>query len=272
MSKKTEYVIAGPEGTRTSSDPGGAKVMGGGGKTSSQPSSFGDLAYTAGGGALGYLLSKWIMGDDDDEKGKKKGGSLLRSIVPWLSAAAGAYGGHVLSGAGSTDKGRPGEFAFKKNEDGTIEIPKKPQSGGNSHRVGNVALGTSAVTGARSAANYIYHRPEILRDKALRLRNAPHQTRKTIELARKFTSKANEIEAKRIARNGFLRGTGSLVGGDLPKGPRWAKALTGWKGSLATSLASLGLSGGAHWLGSNMNENRREWKRALQALGASEGD
>lgn len=271
MSDKQEWVIANPESgtTRTTTDPGSAKVMGGGAGKSSQPFNLSSLAYTAGGGALGYFLSKWLMDDDEeDENGKKKEGGLLKSLVPWLSAAAGALGGHVLSGAMSGNRGTSGEFAFRKNEDGSIDIPKKPRSGGTAHRVGNIALATSAVSGARSAANYVYNRPNILRDKATRIRALGTPESRT--LARKLESLANNIDAKRAGRNGFLRGTGRAFGGNLSKGPGWAKALTGWKGSLATTLASLGLSGGAHWLGSEMNEDRREWQRAMESLGLRE--
>ena len=271
MSDKQEWVIANPKSgtTRTTTDPGNAKIMGGGAGKSQQPLNLSSLAYTAGGGALGYFLSKWLMGDDDDdEDGKKKNGGLLKSIVPWLSAAAGALGGNVLSGSLSGSKGNSGEYAFRKNEDGSIDIPEKPSKGGTAHRVGNVALATSAVSGARSAANYVYNRPNILRDKAARIGAIGTPASRT--LARKLNSLADNIDAKRAGRNRFLRGAGRAIGGNLSKGPRWAKALAGWKGSLLSSIASLGLSGGAHWLGSEMNEERRDWLKAMESLGLRE--
>ena len=258
-------VVTGKNGTRTTDDPGQATVIGGEGRPADLPFDWGNLAYTAGGGALGYMLSKWLMGDDEDEKDKKKGKGILKSLVPWLSAAAGAYGGHLLSGASSGEPGQRGEFAFFKNEDGTVNIPHKPKSGGGHHRFANKSLAVSAGTGFRALANYFENLPDRLRGKAKRIKANGVVRSNVTNLIESYKDRAAMIEAKRATRSKALEIPRKLVGGNIP-GPRWWKTLTGWKGNLIASIASAALGIGAHIAGHEMNAERREWVKARNQL------
>ena len=267
-----KYTVVGDNGVRTTSDPGKAKLIEGGGDKYPGTPGWGDLAYTAGGGALGYLLSKWIMGDDDDEDDKKKGG-FFKSIIPWLAAAAGAYGGHYLSGSASKAPGESGEYAFKTDEDGNINIGKAPEKGRFAHRTGNVLAGAAAAQGTRSAANWARYRPQRLRDSA---REASRlHTSEAGELADSLRRQARTIEASRRASDiGWLR-NGAYIGAVPGKGNTklWARlarlAGGGWKSMLAQALALGGASAYMHNRGTNKDINFHNWEDAVKKLRAS---
>lgn len=296
-----KYTVVGNNGVRTTSDPGKAKLIEGGGDKYLGTPGWADLAYTAGGGTLGYLLSKWIMGDDDDEDGKKKGG-FFKSIIPWLAAAAGAYGGHYLSGSASKAPGESGEYAFKTDEDGNINIGKAPEKGRFEHRTGNVLAGAAAAQGARSAANWAQSRPQEIREGAAALLrdSGSHQDDflealrrrgknfdpdkavkgtlkpKTLERYNELLERAQRIKDSRVAdRNwGWLR-NGAHIGTVPGKGNAklWARlarlAGGGWKTMLAQALALGGASAYMHNRGTNKDVNFHNWEDAVKKLKAS---
>lgn len=279
---KQEYLVVNPEGgaARTTTDPGNATVVGG--SSAATPFDWTPWAYTAGGGALGYMLSKWLMGDDEDEKGNKKDKGILKSLIPWLSAAAGAYGGHLLSGAGLTDKGHKGEYAFRKNEDGTIQAPSsRPWSGKIPRKTGNGLLYASALPAGRAAFSAAANRPGRLLDKI----NSAQAERDAIMAGNRSVRSLNAKDAARVGvldenikkftkqLDGSNRRAGSLYGktvnffGKQAPG-KWGKLLN-TKGSLLTSLA-LALSGGAgKWLGHSMNARRKGIDRAMELAGTN---
>ena len=277
-----KWEIFGPNGQRTTDDPGNATVVEGGNGESRTPFNWGDLAYTAGGGALGYMLSKWIMGDDDDDDRKKKGG-FLKSIVPWLAAAAGAYGGHVLSGAGLGipgfdvgDKGQNGEFAFKRNEDGTIQIPEKPISGKIPNKAGNILLGTGGATAAGAAVGRAAKRPSSLLEKVRRagdavdaekIRQRIYGTSKNPDSVAKLNAleenlaKINEKYVKSYARS--QRPLGKVVGA---VGSKWNRML-GSKGGFASAGLQLGAGTLGRIVGHILNERRRNINKGVEYAG-----
>lgn len=260
-----EYYIGGPNGNRTTTDPGSATVVSGFGGSDKKPTDWGDMAYTAGGGMLGYMLSKWLMGDGDEEGGKKKSKGVLKSIIPWLAAAAGAYGGHLLSGSGLKEKGQIGEFAFKKNEDGTVRVPSKPWSGKNLHRTGNVLGATGAATMAKGVAEIVKNRPASLMARGATI-NKPSLIRK----ASKILSSRADMEL----RHPHLTGLGSFIGKPFGKSNVRSTALVParsvinvGKGTLYSGLAQLIASAIAHGVGSRMNKNVRNFSDALKSIG-----
>lgn len=287
MADKDEYYVVGPNGNRTTDDPGNAKTMWSFGGKDKTPTNWGDIAYTAGGGALGYALSKWLMGDDDDEddgKGKKKGG-MLRSLIPWLAAAAGAYGGHLLSGSALSEKGQKGEFAFKKNEDGTISVPGRPFGGDIPHVGGSVLRWTGGLTGAKGLAQAIRFAPERLarRNIANRFSNAPQ---KVID---ELSKRISKMRASRSAFSGAHPRLSSFLGrlanplfrsdtslgfdrntidSFLRKG-RLGRKLNG---NIWSALAQFGLSGVADYLGYRMNSRRRAFDEAVRRAGLNPED
>lgn len=276
MADNQEWQIYGPNGTRTTNDPGAATVIGGSGDAT--PSYLAPLAYTAGGGALGYMLSKWLMGDDEEtgKDGKKKDKGALRSIVPWLAAAAGAYGGHLLSGSWLSDKGMNGEFAFRKNKDGTLEVPKsRPWSGKVPNAIGNKLMGASAIPFVRGGFSAAANRPARLQgkidsliDEMSRVKGKPRYTAADtarLDALKAELKKTTEKHVKSVGRSSTPYGR--LVGALGKQAPgRWGSLLN-TKGSFLTSagLMASGLLG--RLAGHVMNGRRRAAEEAMRLAG-----
>ena len=153
------FLIVNPEaGTkRTSGDAGSATILEPGKDGKSAPlgadgeGSWKPWAFTAGGGALAYLLAKYLLGDDDDEKnGKKK--SWFKKILPYLAAAGGAFGGYAFSQPPHGKNGAKGEYAFRIGDDGKVSGPgpdDTPSDGSVEKKVGVGSAGAATLTGLR---------------------------------------------------------------------------------------------------------------------------
>ena len=278
MADKEQYYIpgAGLDGNRTTGDIGDASIVPGfGGKDVTQPTDWGDLAYTAGGGALGYALSKWLMGDDDEDKnGKKKDNGILKSLIPWLSAAAGAYGGHLLSGSGLGFKGENGELAFKRNPDGSIHVPNRPWSGKYVNYAGSAPLAAAGVTAAGGIARFKSREPEMakeLYDDALADLRKAQGTKGTpkadLDAIRETVASRRKdwLDAKSKWNPKTLRG--KTIG---RLGKFWRR--TGRLGGPAGFAAQLGLGGLLELIGHYMNSRQRDFDEAARRAGLNPED
>jgi len=276
-----EYYVVNPNGTagRTTTDPGNAKVIGG--DSESTPSNWNDWAYTAGGGALGYMLSKWLMGDDEDDKGKKKNKGFLKSIIPWLSAAAGAYGGHLLSGASLSEKGQSGEFAFKKNKDGTIQTPSsRPWSGKIPRQAGNVLLYSGGVTGAGATLGRIASRPDRLLSRIDDIRKKIDDMKMTS--ARNGTAGTEPVKAQIAALKKAKDALKETYTKSVTRSSRSFWKPIDWAGAKWNRLGRLGGFGSAgiqigsgllgKWVGHIMNSRRKGFDKAMRLAGVEYGD
>ena len=251
-----DYVMVGKDGqTRTSSELGDATLVDGGkGGEKAQFTDWKPWAYTAGGGALAYILAKKLFDDDDDDgKGKKKSG-FLNSIIPYLAAVGGGLGGYAISGMGSGngEKGRAGEAAFKVDKDGNTVMPKDVPGGGKYQGWGAAAGYAGAGAGtAKIVAKAMDRIPQRNRDAAARMiRDARNQGLRADEiLARadinKHLEKAKRVRLARAGRIPAIEGT-----------RRWLVGRGGYRGTIAGTLASL-LSG----IGLNYWANKADAKR-----------
>lgn len=263
-------------GVRTSSSAGSATKLNQSGPDSFDVSNnWKSMAGMAGGGALAYLLTDWLMGDKDrDEDGKKRSSTskFLRWLAPLAAGAAGAYGGYGLMSPQHGKPGRKGEFAFKFNPETGMAGKIHVNNGQNWHRAGNVmagvGAGTGAVTGASFAADRLIRHAKL--DRKIRkldaLVNRFEINGWTGDIAAKAVEKLEKLKAKQAWRNEVVRKISI-------NHPRMAGAIStlgkgGFRwGGLAGTLASLIGSGAAHAIGSNINADARLLRESLRNAG-----
>ena len=174
------FLIVNPDKgtTRTTGDAGSATVLEPSKDGKSVPlgaDSTGDWkpwAFTAGGGALAYMLAKYLLDDDDDRKKGKK--SWFKSVLPYLAAVGGALGGHALSQPARGKNGAKGEYAFRIGEDGNIVDPgdkNAPSDGTAAYSVAGAAGGASFLTGARNRYKHRWNKINEAEELAKILKN-----------------------------------------------------------------------------------------------------
>ena len=206
-----EYVAFGKDTpARTVTDVGDAKVLDTTKGTGDFSSDWRPWAYSAGGALASYLLAKAFTGDDEvDKDGKKKKKGWLKALAPYLAAAGGALGGYALSGAGTGgSKGRKGEFAIKKNDDGTVSKVDLPSDGTAGYTAAGV-LGTgAAASGTRGVLIHKYHVAQ--RSRGVLEALASREARSAAEAANREALE-NLNAAQRSERElNALRGTGGF--------------------------------------------------------------
>lgn len=279
-----DYVMVGKDGqTRTSSELGDATLVDGGkGGEKAQFTDWKPWAYTAGGGALAYILAKKLFDDDDDDgKGKKKSG-FLNSIIPYLAAVGGGLGGYALSGMGSGngEKGRAGEAAFKVDKDGKTSVPKELPRGGNLERATAAATGVvGTALGTRALAHRYYTRADrmaadaianydnanmILRD-AQSLRGTARSV--AIDRARALRILGDDLSRQSAVAHA-LNGKRTLIRDAI----RWLGGRPGMRGRGPISLLSIPLTWAGISLGNAMDENRNAAIAVRKKLGLNVDD
>ena len=140
---------------RIAKDPGEAKVL-----TPAKDakkmihSDWKPWAYSAGGGALAYLLADSIMGEETKkDKDDSVWMRVLKKSIPYAAGAAGALGGYALSKKAADEK--KNEIALEMNPDGSVSEPNIP-TGAAAKGLGWGAFAGAGAAGARAAALWRY--------------------------------------------------------------------------------------------------------------------
>ena len=152
-----KYVIVDKDSgkLRIAKDPGNAEVLTPAKDAKKMThSDWKPWAYSAGGGALAYLLADSIMGEETKkDKDESVWMRVLKKSIPYAAGAAGALGGYALSKNAADEK--KNEIAREMNPDGSVSEPNMP-TGDVAKGIGWGAFAGAGAAGARAAAMWRY--------------------------------------------------------------------------------------------------------------------
>lgn len=185
MAKK--YVIVDKDSgkLRIANEPGEAKVLTPAKDAKKMTrSDWKPWAYSAGGGALAYLLADSIMGEETkNDKDESVWMRVLKKSIPYAAGAAGALGGYALS------KKAANEIALEMNPDGSVSEPNMP-TGTAAKGLGWGAFAGAGVAGARAAALWRY-RDNLIGSRYLNAFNTQTVADQSISALKDAVSKRN---------------------------------------------------------------------------------
>lgn len=145
-------------------------------------------AYSAGGGALAYLLADSIMGEETKkDKDESVWMRALKKLIPYAAGAAGALGGYTLSKKAADEK--KNEIALEINPDGSVSEPNMP-TGTAAKGVGLGAFAGAGAAGLRAAALWRY-RDYLTASRYLDAYNAQTAADQSVSALRDAVSRRN---------------------------------------------------------------------------------
>ena len=158
-------------------------------------------AYSAGGGALAYLLADSIIGEETKkDKDESVWMRVLKKSIPYAAGAAGALGGYALSKNAADEK--KNEIALEMNPDGSVSEPNMP-TGDVAKGIGWGAFAGAGAAGARAAALWRY-RDNLIGSRYLDAFNAQTAADQYVSALRDAVARRN-IAASSAAVPGLTR-------------------------------------------------------------------